>query len=124
MCTGRQEVHRQYIRMYTCPHWTKAARMQPCGFCLNKQRTNVIHSHSLGILGMDLVSVHCSDQYLIMLASNLALKYWSYSHPVELTTPLRKYLQKVTIVKKRKKNEIFLSVYCLVHFYPSGVYVM
>lgn len=38
--------------------WMKVGSTWPCGVCLWKNQMNIIHGHSLRILGMDLASVH------------------------------------------------------------------
>lgn len=54
------------------PGWMKSGNTWLCGFCLYKHQTNTICSHSLGIRGIDLASVHCPGRYLAKLGSNLA----------------------------------------------------
>lgn len=49
----------QMLVPYWMKHILKVRRTQPCRFCLYKQQTNVICGRSLGILAMDLASVHC-----------------------------------------------------------------
>lgn len=69
----------QNIRMYGFPEWTMAQSIQIREFCIYKPLNNAIHSHTPGILGMGLGSVHCPDQYLIQLASNLTQMLWGRS---------------------------------------------
>lgn len=52
----------------------------PCGICLHKPLSNIIHSHSLGVLGMDLACVHHAGQCFLSLALNLAQHLWQWSY--------------------------------------------
>lgn len=74
----RQGVGRKYIRMCTCPNWTKAGSTQSCVVCLYKYLIDILHGHCLGILGKDLANVHHAGQYwqVIKLASKLTQRLW------------------------------------------------
>lgn len=67
---------RKYAGMYSFPKLDKDRKYIVLWALPFKEPTNVVCSHSLGILGMNLANVHHPSQYLIKLPSNVIQKFW------------------------------------------------
>lgn len=58
---GRRYIGGKHVRMCACPRLDEGRKYIACRYCLYKNVTNIVHSHFLGISGMDLTSIRPSS---------------------------------------------------------------